>query len=382
MKIGALYYTAPRSKIVNRVLSVLFGLVVAVIFYAGLDPAGHPFRNGATWSKDGPGLDFDGAGFAYTDPFVEQATAERFQENGFTLELVLEIPSPIESRFKFLANLHNGNDASQLLLGQWRNWLILMNGDDYDHRRRLPRITVDISNNFGSPILVTCTSGIDGTRIYIDGVLRSKKNVHLTIPGGRSSGQLILGNSVSGENPWLGWLGGVSLYSWVQGPGNVRDNTLHRQDLFALSPLRPDGCELWVPLVEGPAETARDRSGWGRDVAVRSDVTYLTRRLYDPILGQDRFDAGFWRDFRINLLGFIPFGFLLMGLLTGSRKRGTIASVVIVTVAGFLLSAGIEYVQSWFPARNSSMLDLLLNTLGAELGAWLWAIVVRFLGRF
>jgi len=380
--IGALYYTAPRSKTVNRVLSVLFGLTVVVTFYAGLDPAGHPFRNGATWLKDGSGLDFDGAGFAYTDRFVETATAERFHENGFTLELVLEIPSQIESRFKFLANFHDGNDASQLLFGQWRNWLILMNGDDYDHSRRLPRITVDISDNLDSPILVTCTSGLDGTRIYVDGVLRSERHdVHLTIPGGRSGGRLVLGNSVFGENPWTGRLGGVSLYSWVQGSGEVRDNTLHRQDLFALSPLRPKGCELWVPMVEGPAETARDRSGWGRDVMVRSDVTYLIRRLFDPVLSQDRFDAGFWSDFRINLLGFIPFGFLLMGLLTGSRKRGTIASVVIVTIAGFLLSAGIEYVQSWFPARNSSMLDLLLNTLGAELGAWLWVLVVRFVRR-
>ncbi|RKX30145.1 MAG: hypothetical protein DRP71_15530 [Verrucomicrobia bacterium] len=383
MKIGGLYLETQRPRAINRVPYVLFGLVVAVILYAGLNPDGKPFRNGATWSTDGPGLEFDGAGLAYTFPFVDEVTAERFRESGFTLEMVLEVPDAVGSKFMFLADFHDGSDANQLLLGQWRRWLILMNGDDYDHSRRLPRISVDLSSDLGRPLLVTCTSGVEGSRVYIDGVLRfEKRDVRLTIPGGLPSGRLVLGNSVYGDNPWTGRLGGISLYSRVQSPEEVRDNHTHRHGILALSPIRPEGCELWVPMVEGRGEIAWDRSGQGRDVAVRSDVTYLSRRVFDPLSSYGRFDASFWSDFRVNLFGFVPFGFLLMSLIAGSRKRGMIANIVSVTIAGFLLSVGIEFVQSWFPARNSSLLDLLLNTLGAELGAWLWVAFSKFLGRF
>lgn len=71
----------------------------------------------------------------------------------------------------------------------------------------------------------------------------------------------------------------------------------------------------------------------------------------------------------INLLSYLPFG-LLLGLALRARF-GAVVSTVLAVCAGVLLSAGMEYLQMYLPARVSSNMDLLSNSAGALLGALL-----------
>ena len=78
-------------------------------------------------------------------------------------------------------------------------------------------------------------------------------------------------------------------------------------------------------------------------------------------------------DVAINVLGYMPLGFLLAlsALRTG---RGRYA-LVLATLAAGVLSLTMESLQSYLPARVPSNVDLALNTLGACLGALLaWAM--------
>lgn len=348
---------------------------MGAILFAGLNPKDHPFRNGASWSVDATGITFDDTGIANTSAFLGTEQVEVFSEAGFTMELVMEIPSPAESGFMFVANFHDGEEATQLLLGQWKTWLILMNGDDYDHSRRLPRLSVDVAPELGKPFLTTCTSGAEGTRIYIDGrLLVENSDVHLTLPGGSPPGRLVLGNSIYGKNPWKGRLAGFALHSRILNADEIRERHAQWRDSGGFSLSRGEGREMQVPFDEGRGEVAYDRSGFGRDVEVRRDVTFLRRRAFENPLENPRLDSGFRRDVLVNLFGFVPFGFVLMGVFGGGRMDRTIAALLLVTVIGFAFSAGIEFAQSWFPARNSSTLDLLLNATGTALGAVVWVI--------
>ena len=73
------------------------------------------------------------------------------------------------------------------------------------------------------------------------------------------------------------------------------------------------------------------------------------------------------RDFLLNVLLFLPCGFLLYSLWqVPSRSR--IATIAIVTFAGGIASFMIEFGQV-FAARNSSAIDLVSNTLGTAAGA-------------
>ena len=68
-----------------------------------------------------------------------------------------------------------------------------------------------------------------------------------------------------------------------------------------------------------------------------------------------------------NAVVYIPFGLLLAIPL---RKRFSTASCIgLVSTAGLLLSWTLEYLQYSIPFRNTSNLDLMLNTLGTAAGA-------------
>lgn len=71
----------------------------------------------------------------------------------------------------------------------------------------------------------------------------------------------------------------------------------------------------------------------------------------------------------VNVLAYIPFGFLV-GLALRARFGG-IVSVIVAVVCGVSLSAGMEYLQMYLPARASSNLDMLTNSTGTLVGAGL-----------
>jgi len=80
-----------------------------------------------------------------------------------------------------------------------------------------------------------------------------------------------------------------------------------------------------------------------------------------------------WSDLVMNVLMFVPFGFVYQ--LT--RPRGAPPGWPRVVILGAALSATIETVQLFSPTRYTSLLDLATNTAGAALGAWLFAQLAR-----
>ena len=95
-----------------------------------------------------------------------------------------------------------------------------------------------------------------------------------------------------------------------------------------------------------------------------SPLTYLTAPL-------PKYWTGF--DVAANLLGYAPLGFLLT---LASLRSGHIKWAMLLAVLGaLLLSLGLETLQSYLPSRIPSNVDLVLNTLGAALGAYIaWAL--------
>jgi glycopeptide antibiotics resistance protein len=65
------------------------------------------------------------------------------------------------------------------------------------------------------------------------------------------------------------------------------------------------------------------------------------------------------RDVIVNVLLFVPFGIWTVRTLAGR-----------MSVAGFTLSACAESIQFFAPGRFSTVADLLTNTTGSAIGAW------------
>lgn len=74
-------------------------------------------------------------------------------------------------------------------------------------------------------------------------------------------------------------------------------------------------------------------------------------------------------DLAINILAYLPLGFLLAPSLR--RLPGRWTPVFIALLLGVLISFCLECLQTWLPSRVPSNLDLATNTLGAGIGALL-----------
>ena len=81
-------------------------------------------------------------------------------------------------------------------------------------------------------------------------------------------------------------------------------------------------------------------------------------------------------DFFLNILLFVPLGVFLEGLLR-SRHRLRLNRVLLVTLAGLLVSLLVEASQLFFHNRFSSAIDLATNTTGALLGATALALLYK-----
>ena len=81
-------------------------------------------------------------------------------------------------------------------------------------------------------------------------------------------------------------------------------------------------------------------------------------------------------DALLNLLSYLPFG-LLVGLTLRARF-GAIVSVMMSLVLGIALSAGMEFLQMYLPARISSNMDMLSNSMGMLIGALLAVSMVSW----
>jgi VanZ family protein len=102
--------------------------------------------------------------------------------------------------------------------------------------------------------------------------------------------------------------------------------------------------------------------GW-RDPGV-SPFAYLTAPWPRHIT---RFDIA------VNVLGYVPYGFLAAAALQ-PRLRARSAFIV-ATASALILSLILEALQSYLPARIASNLDAMCNVLGAAIGA---AAAVRY----
>lgn len=75
------------------------------------------------------------------------------------------------------------------------------------------------------------------------------------------------------------------------------------------------------------------------------------------------------RDFIINIVGFVPYGYLIMAyLFSGPSKGSRLIRVGLAVTAGIVTSLLLESAQYFIPGRISSLYDLIANTAGAGLG--------------
>jgi hypothetical protein len=348
-----------------KVSVVAFVLTELVILVAGLWP--FQFRPTNTVRQDGQaGLIFGRRGIAY----VQNVRWRNLDDSGFTIETWLNSAAPITSRVGNIVYIAHDRPCSDFLLGQWRSALIVR-ASVRDDRGVIRHRELGIADclNANQWRYVVITSGDRGTQVFVDGELRTQYSRRLLIE--YSSGMLVFGNDPLGEAPWEGGILAVAIYSRTMEDAEVKQ----RSAIWKTTgiPPAPTQSAAWydLPGLPKPSES--------HDAVPPPDTLYIPARFVPPrraILSWDaRLDQSGITDMILNLLGFLPVGFITS--LAIKERASMKAALLWSVILGVALSAAIEVIQAYIPGRSSSSTDLLLNSVGTLVGAFLFVACAR-----
>jgi len=364
----------------KKILILLTAAILLGILFLGLTPKDFTLANNATWLSHRPGIHIGKYGIAYSDSsFSSERGYFREPDGSLSFEIALESDVVKDERFKFLLVLHNGDDSKQCLIGQWRSSLILMNGDDYNGKQGIKKLGLNEVFQPQKERLLTITSGEAGTKVYVDGQLAAHKgDLFLKIPQMKGKNRLVLGNSVYGRHSWEGNILGLAIYGYAL---SETDIGLHYQRWSKEKDFRfaeDKSPMLLYTFDEKQGEIASNRAGANHHLIIPAKMKMLEREILEMSWQDVELSRSKTQDIIFNIAGFLPLGFILHFLfvsLTGFiQKRAFFLSVSF----SFSVSLIIEIAQSWLPSRSSSLLDLILNTLGALLGAMCFRFYRRF----
>ena len=97
-------------------------------------------------------------------------------------------------------------------------------GDDYPNKTKTPRIAANIFSPTPRKIILTISTGKEGTKVYVGSQLtKTNSDLILKIPKGDKT-RLILGNSVYGKHSWNGEIYGLAFYDY---PFNAHDTVFN-----------------------------------------------------------------------------------------------------------------------------------------------------------
>jgi len=345
----------------KRYLTILTFVVLAIILFFGLRPLTWPNINHAEWSPGSGGLMFHAPGFAYVDDL--HTLHGKGSSPEFSICLGVSSTKQLPG-FRPILMLHDGSDETQLTIAQWETSIIVMNGDDYSYRRKLPRISSGDILIDGKPRYIGITTGIEGTHLFDNGTpIAEKKGLSLRIPNHAEKLRLILGNSIYGNHSWEGTLHNLAIYGKQLSPEEMaitckQDGRTAEED----HPL------LLFTFQEGSGTMVQDRSGNNQPLLLPSRPMALKQTFLAPPWPYFILSKTLITDIIINLLGFIPLGATFYARLRLSSAFSGWFPARATMILCFAISLAIELAQGWLPNRSSSLLDLFLNTLGAALG--------------
>lgn len=356
---------------------------VCLCLFAGLLVAGWwPFnffaRNQVNWLSGQSGVHLDQYGEIYS-PGVWPA-GKAISEQGVSVEFWVRGDADYDTLSPlvfFGSPVCTGNFVIAQSLSD-----LVVEGQFLDGTGQVRRHKLWINGAFaqGQPRFLTLVSGTQGTTVYLNGdVVNTYPNLALAV--GDSSARLLLGHAADGQEEWSGDLLGLAFYTRALTGNEVAANySAWREGKTA--ELAKQAAALYA-FDERGGRVVHDGSGRMPDLVIPEEF----RVLHDtPLEVPAKLRLSDLQDAAVNILGFIPFGFLLAAYLQQVTNWTRGRAVLFTVMAGLITSLLIELLQVYLPSRDSSLLDVINNSLGSALGALIPANaatrvpLVKFLG--
>jgi len=294
----------------------------------------------------------------------------------FRLGVTLKFPVlPVHNdRFSIIFSINDTKGSSQILLGQWKNSLVLMSGEDYANQSNQPRITIPLDTVPGyaypQELSVEIEATATSTSVTINEQMMERSNSYI-IPMMLRGFTVSLGNSLNRKHGWLGSLSSFTLNYSDCSTSNANNNAsvckqIHTIDLQEHLKSSPS---TMTPLVR--YQDAQQSSS----LILQSPYAMLDMDWLSIASIQHRNPSVDIKDVLVNFLGFIPVA-LAIFIVAVSRYQPA-SSALLTIFATFLLSLLIETVQVIIPSRTSSIVDIAVNVFAGASTATLCYAAIR-----
>jgi VanZ family protein len=350
-----------------RILEALCLCVLLIILTAGLWPFHSP-RNDVSWLSAGNGL-FLGKHGSLVSASAFSATKGIQGGDSCSLEIWLK-PNGTDARGvgMVVAFYSPASQLTTFALRQYRGGLVV----EHENPESSPRETqIYVGEVFGGerPVLVTITSSGTGTETYVDGIL--KTTVPSFIFSARDfAGKIIVGNAPSTSYSWSGQVKGFAIYDRKLSAGEVSRSSADWMRDGRFGGEKSESIVARYVFDEGKGRVVRNQVDSATNLLIPERFFVLDQQFLERPWDEFRPTPSYLKDVLINIVGFVPLGFIFYAYFAKIRK---IKPATWLTVAlGFATSLTIEVLQAFLPTRDSGMTDLITNTLGTALGVILF----------
>ena len=336
--------------------------------------------------------------------------------SAFTVAICLTTDSSGLTGFENILGYAAAAQESNFILGQWKDGLGLhlqadgrsqeIHFGEYGVLRKGQRVCC----------LISCNG--EALTLYENGKIKKKRTGSFIFSEWVDSYPLVIGTDGNGQSQWGGTIHEIAIYDRAltsgEGEGykdrreaNVgggqwsvdgeRNKIKVGERQEATGQRKREGAEDTRPVIhyvfkpENTYETTfrgqkaigvRDLGkGRAADLVITGYFTpYKRAFLEKPSKNWKDYHRNIIEDMLVNLFGFVPLGVLLFMKL---ERKGSprVFCVTFAVAVGFAVSLTIEVLQAFLPTRNSSMLDLIMNSTGTLLGACYMAVVGKRLQR-
>ncbi|MEH6446136.1 MAG: VanZ family protein [Oceanospirillaceae bacterium] len=333
--------------------------VMVSMLYIGLKDD-IPGANQVRLSANDGALVFGVRALAYSRQNLNEQRIDELNSQGFEIKLSFSPRSYEGNSFQFLLLFSNGNPSEQLIVAQFGDHIIAMNGDDYNYSKKQPRISVKIKDPFKGYQNLSLRVEPNATTLTLNNQRSIKKEGQIIkLPHTAAGVRLLLSGSELLEYNWRGAIKFLSI-AGIDTPA---------QEL------------AFIRFVAEPSQlpSINPTLDW---LLIPEKLTLLKHRVLDKASFRIN-SSSTLNDILLNFFGFIPFGLLIAALVMRipfGLERSLHKGILVLFAAflcAFLLSFIIEYRQAWLVTRHSSLRDLTLNSLGGAAGAALFISYVK-----
>lgn len=366
--------TVQPSFVIRRVLASALNplplraaiiLILAVFLFAGLYPFNFFPTNQVSWLHP-RGLAFRGYGEVrgqWSAP-LPNAADSNIDSDGTTIELWVTCWQD-GPNISDLVSVYQSPQREPFAIEQSGADLVVAGVLRNPQGQRISRhMTIDGSLHTGNRRFITIATNPSGTVLYLEGEPQ-KTYQGLELEVQNLTGTVLLGQTPNGHQEWRGDIRGLAIYSKMLNADEVASdyNAWRQGDLPELQKRAP---KFAIYLFdEGSGTVVHNQGNLWENLTIPRELTALNPTVLAVPTRRDLTDVS---DVSLNLLGFIPFGGLLTLYWKNKGWKNTKA-VLLAVIVGFTVSLVIELSQVFLPSRDSSLLDLVNNTLGNGLGA-------------